>query len=96
MSGKDMPELFRHGCQVSRCDGTTGHIVSAVAFGKNEESAELIVRAVNAHDDLVAALKEMLAFPGKEEILVSEGTYNRLQAAISFARAALAKAEGRQ
>lgn len=53
-------------------------------LGQNKEAnAELIVRAVNAHDELVEALKKIL----DPETMIEEK--------IIFAKQALAKAEGR-
>jgi hypothetical protein len=54
----------------------------------NPDDAELIVRAVNSHDELVEALKEMLASARPNQVENSAMFYTWQQA-----RAALAKVE---
>ncbi len=59
--------------------------------------AELIVRAVNAHDALVSALREIAAFDdeGANARLVKTGSYSSFDepGSVQIARAALALAE---
>lgn len=69
------------------------HHVANVLAARPEcaETADLIVRAVNSHDELLAALKELsraVADAGKE------GTAGNLARAEAQAQTAIAKAEG--
>ena len=66
-------------------DAPDGSSVAFVASDNTQADAELIVRAVNAHDSLVAGLRDLV----DECPDVTEGTWRR-------AKEALAKAEGRQ
>jgi len=72
-------------------DKTTGTLAASTAakelpFAEQKANAALIVRAVNAHADLVAALRGILANVN-EEFVSDEATYF-----FAKARAALAKA----
>lgn len=60
---------------------------------EGKENAAFIVRAVNAHDDLAAALKETLRALEVADPAGSMGSNSSLSKQV--ARAALAKAEGR-
>lgn len=65
-------------------------------YGKPEDqaNAEFIVRACNAHDDLLAALKAMLSEYGDvgDESILAEDEPNH---PVILAHAAIAKAEGK-
>ncbi len=77
--------------------GADGHVIADIRWnGKNQErgvyNAETIVRAVNAHDDLVAALKVGLACVEAEgNGKCSPTAWWKFE---QTARAALAKAKG--
>ena len=74
----------------------------AVADHLKKEHADLIVRAVNAHDDLVEALSKTIiaidayaAVSGKSDIGLVTAVRDA-KATLNSARAALAKASGEQ
>lgn len=62
-------------------------------FETPEANATLIVRAVNCHDDLVKALREMLACP---DIADNDRKKEETHAAERLARAAIARATAEQ
>ena len=62
-----------------------------LATGLFQEDAELIVRCVNAHDEMVAALKFILAFYEPGQTHLDTEAWKRAEAS---GRAALAKARG--
>ena len=64
---------------IASCNAVAPH---APCVEEIEQNAHLIVRAVNCHDDLLAALKELL-----------EESYGEESSGITLARAAVAKAE---
>lgn len=59
----------------------------------DEANAEFIVRACNSHDDLLAALKELLEDPDYQ--IAIGGNPRAVDAMLARARAAIAKAEPR-
>lgn len=72
------------------CDGRRELI--AVCTGTSaQQHADTIIRAVNAHDDLLEALKELHALVCGECPSTLEGDYRD-----EMVRAAIAKAEGRE
>jgi hypothetical protein len=68
------------------CSGTDGRIITRQ---EAEANAALIVRAVNAHDDLVAALRNLISMA---DFFMTDAPQ---RVAIEEAQAALAKAEGK-
>jgi hypothetical protein len=74
--------------------GADGYPVNAGTSPVDDANAELTVRAVNAHDELVTAVKDFLAATEAcEGRPLSERVYQRAKINV---RAAIAKAEGRQ
>lgn len=71
------------------CDATTGHTVTSVAFCDTVERAASIVRAVNSHDDLLAALQGMVSV---EDAVTNLQAKERLAEWLPKARAAIEKA----
>lgn len=81
--GADYPD-------VEICDADGNLVANNVEFYPQEitkDNAELIVRAVNAHADLVAALNGLLGAALLEKVEAKHGT------AVAKARAASARAE---
>jgi len=64
--------------------------------GMPPENARFIVRACNAHDDLRAACRELVRWDDGEDTEGLPDVFNRLEDIVCQARAAIAKAEGRE
>ena len=70
-----------------------------VSAEERKANADLIIKAVNLHDELIAALRLIAEFGGKTLIdatgarSYSEGAHNAFEQAADIARSALAKAE---
>jgi hypothetical protein len=73
--------------------GRNTHVLHLSSSGLDnkeiEANADFIVRAVNAHDDLVAALEAVIDY---EDVMLPAGSYG--EEVHNKARAALAKAKG--
>lgn len=69
------------------------HRVAVLRDHGTEQHAALIVKAVNDHAELLAALKEMVTAHSMQNIGVAASA--RRIKAVTAARAAIAKAEGR-
>ncbi len=65
------------------------HLGIGLEWNEQEANAEFICRAVNAHDDLVAALEDLIA--ARSDLSYSA---DKIASAYDFAAKALAKAKG--
>ena len=76
--------------------GRNGALLATLAMNghKGAANADFIVRAVNAHDELVAALRRMMEQPTMNPLNMTPEQRVELWAAHDQARAALAKAQG--
>ena len=97
----DVGSLMVRGDEVAVLVGRDGEPLPLLRGSETYDSeqfewAELIVKAVNAHDDLVAALSglrsELSSYMGI--VTVDEGEWSELWAALALVNTALAKAEG--
>lgn len=93
--------LHPHGIPYVNCGErgcSFGPVVLAGTVEEMQANAELIVHAVNAHDDLVAALRAMVYEATHLSPPEDDGSHwcRITKQTLDAARAALAKAEGRQ
>ena len=90
---------FHCGAEIGMATETSGYGVATATdtnFAQAEANAEFIVRAVNAHDAMLEALKIIWGELGRTHLEKRKLTVDGNFALMSWAANAIAKAEGRE